>query len=114
MIRKLKLEIPLLLPHIPDECDGCVVRLQENLLARRGVSKAHVIRENGTARLCLHYDHDLVSLAEVRRAAEQAGAELTDRYRHESLPIDGMDCADCALVIEHSLQRLDGVLSASV
>jgi len=114
MIQKLKLEIPLLLPHIPDECDGCVVRLQENLLARRGVSKAHVIRENGTARLCLHYDHDLVSLTEVRRAAEQAGAELTDRYRHESLPIDGMDCADCALVIEHSLQRLDGVLSASV
>jgi Cd2+/Zn2+-exporting ATPase len=50
----------------------------------------------------------------VRRAAEQAGARLTDRYRHESLPIDGMDCADCALVIEHSLGRLDGVLTANV
>jgi Cd2+/Zn2+-exporting ATPase len=114
MIQKLQLEIPLLLPHIPDERDGCVIRLQEILLARRGISQAHVIHQNGGAHLCLHYDPNLVSLGEVRRAAEQAGAQLTDRYRHESLPIDGIDCADCALVIEHSLGRLEGVLNASV
>lgn len=114
MIQKLQLEIPLLLPQIPDEQDGCVTRLQEALTARRGVSRAHIKRENGVAHLCLHYDPGLVSLVEVRRTAEQAGAELTNRYRHQSLPIDGMDCADCALVIEHSLNRLDGVLSASV
>jgi Cd2+/Zn2+-exporting ATPase len=114
MIQKLQLEIPLLLPCIADEHDGCVTRLQEALLARRGVSHAHITHENGSALLCLHYDPDLVSLAEVRRAAEQAGAHLTDRYRHEALPIDGMDCADCALVIEHSLGRLGGVLTANV
>jgi Cd2+/Zn2+-exporting ATPase len=114
MIQKLQLEIPLLLPCIANEHDGCVTRLQQTLLARRGVSQAHVTHENGSALLCLHYDPDLVGLAEVRRAAEQAGAQLTDRYRHESLPIDGMDCADCALVIEHSLGRLDGVLTTNV
>jgi Cd2+/Zn2+-exporting ATPase len=114
MIQKLQLEIPLLLPCIADEHDGCVTRLQQTLLARWGVSHAHVTHDNGSALLCLHYDPDLVSLAEVRRAAEQAGAQLTDRYRHEALPIDGMDCADCALVIEHSLGRLDGVLTANV
>jgi Cd2+/Zn2+-exporting ATPase len=114
MIQKLKLEIPLLLPHAADECDGCVTRLQETLLNRRGVSEAHVTRENGSALLCLHYDPSQVSLAEVRRAADKVGAQLTDRYRHESLPIDGMDCADCALVIDHSLGRLDGVLNVSV
>ncbi|MEJ2555154.1 MAG: heavy metal translocating P-type ATPase [Anaerolineae bacterium] len=114
MIQKLQLEIPLLLPRIADEHDGCVTRLQETLLTRRGVSQAHVTHENGSALLCLHYDPALVGLAEVRRAAEQAGAQLTDRYRHEALPIDGMDCADCALVIEHSLGRLDGVLTANV
>ena len=114
MTQKLQLDIPLLLPHIPNEQDGCVDRLQEDLLARRGVNRAHVIRENGVACLCLHYDPSLLRLAEVRRAAEHAGAELTDRYRHEILPVDGMDCADCALVIEHSLGRLEGMLSASV
>jgi len=114
MIQKLRLEIPLLLPHIPDEQDGCVARLQETLSARRGVSQAHVVYDDGAARLCLHYDPELVSLAEMQRAAEQAGAELMDRYRHDVLPIDDMDCADCALVIEHSLGRLAGVLSAKV
>lgn len=114
MIQKLQLEIPLLLPEIADEQDGCVARLQENLLAHRGVSQAHVFRENGVACLCLHFDPGIVSLAKVRRTAEQVGAELTDRYRHESLSIKGMDCADCALVVEHSLARLDGVLNARV
>lgn len=114
MIQKLQLEIPLLLPDIPNERDSCVARLQEVLSAHRAVSKVHVIRENGTAQLCLHYDHDLLSLAEISRVAEQAGAELSGRYHHETLPIDGMDCADCAVVIEHSLGRLDGVLSATV
>jgi Cd2+/Zn2+-exporting ATPase len=114
MIQKLRLEIPLLLPHIADEQDGCVARLQEMLSARRGISQAHVVYDDGAACLCLHYDPELVSLAEMQRAAEQAGAELTDRYRHDVLPIDDMDCADCALVIEHSLGRLAGVLSAKV
>jgi Cd2+/Zn2+-exporting ATPase len=114
MIQKLQLEIPLLLPDIPNEQDGCVARLQQDLLARRGVNQAHVVRENGVACLCLHYDPDQLSLTEVRRAAEQVGAGLTERYRHEALPVDGMDCADCALVIEHSLGRLEGVLSAGV
>jgi Cd2+/Zn2+-exporting ATPase len=113
-MQKLQIEIPLLLPSITDEGDGCVARLQELLTTRRGVERAHVVQENGAARMCLHYDPVLVSLAEVRRAAEQAGGELTDRYRHEWLPVEGMDCADCALVLEHSLARLDGVLNARV
>ena len=74
MTEKLRLEISLLLPDIVDERDGCVVRLQEALSARPGVDEAHVVRENGSALLCLHYNPTLVSLVEVRGAAEQAGA----------------------------------------
>jgi Cd2+/Zn2+-exporting ATPase len=74
MIQKLQLEIPLLLPDIPNEQDGCVLLLQEDLLARRDVNHAHIKRENGVACLCLHYDPDLLSLTEVRRAAEQVAA----------------------------------------
>jgi Cd2+/Zn2+-exporting ATPase len=46
--------------------------------------------------------------------AEAAGAELSERYQHELMRIDGMDCSTCATVIEHALGRLDGVLEASV
>jgi len=50
----------------------------------------------------------------VQRIAERAGAAVTNRYHHDLLELDGMDCGDCALVVEHGLARLDGVLTASV
>ncbi len=110
----LQLEIPILLPGVEDERDQCVTRLQELLTGRKGLQRVHIAREDGSARLCLHYDPDLVSLAQVQRWAEQAGAQVSERYRHETLHITDMDCADCALSIEHILGRLDGILSVSV
>ncbi len=43
-----------------------------------------------------------------------AGAEITDRYCHETLRLTGMDCGDCAASIEHLLARLPGVVAVSV
>jgi Cd2+/Zn2+-exporting ATPase len=34
--------------------------------------------------------------------------------KQQILTIEGLDCSDCALVVEHSLSRMDGVLSARV
>lgn len=110
---KLSLDLSLVLPDIPDERDACVGRLTE-LLRGKGIDQAHVVREDGKARLCLHYDPARVGMAEVRRLATAAGASLAKRYAHESLRIDGMDCPTCADVIEHALVRLDGVLEAKV
>ncbi|MBX3592118.1 MAG: cadmium-translocating P-type ATPase [Burkholderiaceae bacterium] len=110
---KLSLDLSLMLPDIPDERDACVGRLTE-LLRGKGIDQAHVVREDGKARLCLHYDPARVGMAEVRRLATAAGASLAKRYAHESLRIDGMDCPTCADVIEHALVRLDGVLEAKV
>jgi Cd2+/Zn2+-exporting ATPase len=109
----LALDLALVLPGIPDEQDACVERLI-SLLQGKGVDQAHVVRENGKARLCLHYDPERFGLAEVRRLAVAAGASIGKRYVHEGLRIDGMDCATCADVIEHALGRLDGVLEAKV
>ncbi len=110
----LRLEIPLLLPGVADERDQCVARLQEQLGQRKEISQVHVRREDGRAWLCIHYDPNRVSLAQVKRWAQQAGAQVSDRYRHETVRIVGMDCPDCALSIEHVLGRLDGVLNVSV
>ena len=35
---------------------------------------------------------------------------MSDKSIKRKLALDGMDCSDCALVIEHRLERLDGVL----
>ena len=113
MIEKITLELSLILPDVPDERDACVGRLTE-LLQAEGLEKVHVIREDDTARLCLHYDAQRFSVSRVRELADAAGARIANRYRHESLRIDGMDCPTCATVIEHALQRTDGVLEVSV
>ena len=41
---KLKLDLALALPDIPDERDACVSRLAE-LLEVRGLDKVHLVRE---------------------------------------------------------------------
>ncbi len=113
MAEKLKLDLSLVLPDVADERDACVGRLTE-LLQAEGLEKVHLVREDGIARLCLHYDPQQFSVSRVRELAQAAGAKLGNRYRHENLRIDGMDCPTCATVIEHALQRTDGVLEASV
>lgn len=113
MTEKLKLDLPLVLPDIADERDACVGRLTR-LLQAEGLGMAHMVHEDGSARLCLHYDPQRFSVSRVRDLTQAAGAKIGDRFRHENLRVDGMDCPTCATVIEHALQRTDGVLEASV
>ncbi|MFC2029853.1 heavy metal translocating P-type ATPase [Chloroflexota bacterium] len=108
------LELPLLLPEVKDERDQCVARLLEVLDRRRGIEQAHVERTGGESLLCVHYDANLVGLAQVQRWAEQAGADVSRRYRHETFRLTGMDCPDCSLSIEHIMGRLAGILAVAV
>lgn len=113
MTEKLALDLPVVLPDTPDERDACVGRLTR-LLQAEGMEKVHLVHEAGGSRLCLHYDPQRYSLSRVRELAQAAGARIGKRFRHEMLRIGGMDCPTCAAVIEHALQRMDGVLEASV
>lgn len=113
MAEKLMLDLSLALPGIPDKRDACVERLIQ-LLQAEGMERVHVISQDDSARLCLHYDPERFSVSRVRELTQAAGARIDKRFHHENLRIDGMDCATCATVIEHALQRMDGVLEASV
>jgi Zn2+/Cd2+-exporting ATPase len=112
--KTIELEIPILLPGVENEADGCVARLETALQNQKGLNRVHIERGKQPVALCLHYDPNVVSLAEVTRMAERTGTGIVDRYHHELVPIEGMDCSDCAKVIEHSVGRIDGVLSANV
>ena len=114
MTGELELDIPILLPEIESDRDQCLARVQDLLASRRGIDHVHIHNDRAPAQLCLHYDSNVVSLAEVQRIAERAGAAVTNRFHHDLLELDGMDCGDCALVVEHGLMRLNGVLAASV
>lgn len=112
--RKVELEIPVYLPRVEDGRDGCLERLEVALSERKGIKRAHLERDASPPLLCVHYDPTQLSVVEVRRVAERAGARITNRYHHEFFLVEGMDCSDCSLVLEHGVARLDGVLSASV
>ena len=57
-------------------------------------------------------------LSDLRREfqglAQDAGARVAARYRHETIRIPDMDCGDCAQSIEHVMGRVPGVLSCAV
>lgn len=113
MAEKLALDLPVVLPDTPDERDACVGRLIR-LLQAEGMEKVHLVHEDGSSRLCLHYNPQRFSVSRVRELAQATGARIGNRFHHEFLRIEGMDCPTCAAVIEHALQRMDGVLEASV
>lgn len=112
--KKLKLDLELLLPHIADERDKCIERLEQVLRATRGISDVHIDKHETKVLLCLHYDSGLLTLSHLKRLTERAGATISNRYQHQLFPIVGMDCSDCTKVIEHGINRLDGVIDASV
>ncbi len=114
MEKTIELQIPVLLPGVKDEEDECLTRLEESLQNHKGILKAHLKREKNPVDLCLHYDPNLLSISEVQRLAERAGAQILNRYHHDTFQIEGMDCSDCSLTIEHSLRRMEGVLSVQV
>ncbi|MEW6086007.1 MAG: heavy metal translocating P-type ATPase [Chloroflexota bacterium] len=114
MEQTIDIDIPLLLPGVENEKDQCLVRLEAALQDKKGIIRAHVERDKSPVDLCLHYDPNLLTLSDVKRLAERAGAQIVNRYHHESIPIENMDCSDCSLVIEHSVGRMNGVLSVNV
>ncbi|MDP1716013.1 MAG: heavy metal translocating P-type ATPase [Anaerolineales bacterium] len=114
MEQTIDLEIQLLLPGIENEKDECLARLEASLQNYKGILRAHLERDKSPVDLCLHYDPNLLTLSDVKRLAKRAGTQIINRFHHESIPIENMDCSDCSLVIEHSVGRMDGVLSVNV
>jgi Cd2+/Zn2+-exporting ATPase len=112
--KTLQLEIPVVLPGVENSNDGCVGRLQERLNTQGGITQVHVAEENGAPILCLHYNPNLVPLARLERLVREQGAQITSRYRHEMLAIEGMAQGTNVANIESGVQRVPGVLDVTV
>ncbi|MEP0548111.1 MAG: heavy metal translocating P-type ATPase [Rhodothermales bacterium] len=114
MSETFRLDLPVLLPDIPDERDACVARLTDELAATEGVERAHVLpAENGVpARVCIHYDPGAVALPRIRRIAERTGARITGRYGHVLWEIDGLAHQRRARTVAERLKQQPGVVEA--
>jgi Zn2+/Cd2+-exporting ATPase len=111
---RAKIDLPLLLPEVPDARDACVERVEAMIQDIPGVVKTHVVSGEGNGdRLCVHFDPAMITLADVERRAHSAGADVTKRYGHVVLPIRAVDGEDAGRRIENTLLDTDGVLVAS-
>lgn len=113
-MKSVRIDLPVLLPEIPDARDACVQRLQALLSQRRGIEETHIVEEAGRCTVCLHYDADTIALDEVQRLAQAAGAEITERYGHRVWPLRAIAAEDAGRRIEETLAAVPGVIAASV
>lgn len=122
-----RLDLPLILPDVGDLQDACVARLTRLLERRDGVARVHVMRAGqadpgseggppavGEAQLCLHYDPERLTLAQITDLAEAAGAAVTGRFSHAVVPFRLVGTEDDGRRLESDLSRLPGVTAASV
>ena len=115
-MKKLQIEIPVLLPEVPDEKDQCVTRLTERLSGREGIDKVHVAdgKEREVPQLCFHYDPEKISIDRIQSLARQTGASLTEKFGHQLMEVEGIRHTRHARLIERNLREQKGILEASV
>lgn len=111
MLETRTIKLPVTLPKGFEDCARCVARLRDSLLGMEGVESVEV--DTGSSTMTLKYDPHLTPLEEVEKRARLVGVELSERYHHKTLDLQGLDCPDCALKLERGVGRMDGVLWVS-
>lgn len=106
------LTLPRFSADTPGGCPRCSARVADLLRELDGVQDVTVLTD--PMRISYQRDPSQRSRAEVEEATWQAVASIEQRYRHDSLSIEGMDCADCARKVERGVANLPGVEQASV
>jgi P-type Cu+ transporter len=98
------------LPVTGMTCANCSLTIERNLRRLDGVQEASV--NLATERASVIYDPSVVKEGDFLALIRDIGYDVATAKAE--LPITGMTCANCALTIERTLKRLDGVVSASV
>lgn len=109
----LRIDLPILLPDIPDIADTCVERLVCTLRSQPGVERVHIHTQDGAPnQLCVHYDPDALPLARIREFVTAAGAQVTERFGHGLWEVEGITHQRRAQTVVDQLRALPGVLEA--
>ena len=91
-------------------CAACSNRVERSLKKHPGIQEAAVNLANETARIT--FDASIVNPAEIIQVVKDTGYGVVQS--HVDLKLSGMSCAACAQRIEKVLNKLDGVLKATV
>ncbi len=109
----VQLDLAHLLPGETDDV-GRFEQLERQLEAVPGVVDVHLRKDQGFLQVCVHYDAAILNSDRVVATTRQVGARAAKRYLHKVWFVRNMTSAQCAVVIEYSLTRMPGILSANV
>ncbi len=112
MIDVQELPLPKLLPAESASCNQCLTRLRDLLRGTDGIADAELDQLSGVA--TVHYDPNVISLPALEDLVQREGAQMGEAYAHREVPVEGMDCADCALTLERGVGRMPGVTWVSI
>lgn len=112
-MKKLQIEIPVILPNAIDEKDQCIQKLLSQLKLEKGIDQVHV-NDSTPPEICIHYNPDVIGVKKVKQIAKQNGAILTHRYQHLIIELQGIRHPRNARRIEQALITKKGIISASV
>ncbi len=115
-MEKMKINLDVLLPEVPNERDECVSKTIAALQNRKGIEKVHVVAaESGKpAQLCFHYEPEAISVSEIEAIAKEAGASVTEQYGHMLFDVSGIRHVRHARIVESSIKEMPGIVSVSV
>lgn len=114
-MEKVKIDLHVLLPDIPDEQDACVQRIIAEMSHRKGIDQVHIVpaRKFAKSLLCFHYNPQIISIEAVQKLAEKTGAKITHRYRHLIFEVEGIRHQRQTKLVEAILKDEKGVLSVA-
>jgi Cu+-exporting ATPase len=98
------------LPITGMTCANCALTVERSLKKVEGVSEAGV--NFATERASVIFDPAMLQTRDLVKQVEDAGYGVVTA--HVELPVTGMTCANCVATVERTLNRLPGVIEASV
>ncbi len=104
--------MPRLATDDPDGCLLCATRVANRLREEFGILQVEV--DPAPARLTFTFDSAALTADRINSVAVESATEMSSRFVHEVIPVEGMDCANCAQKIEIGVGRIDGVEQCAV
>jgi len=102
--------VRLELPVTGMSCASCAAKVQKGLSGQIGVSNTNVNFATGRATLDMHPDQ--ASLDDIVATIRSSGYNVS--AARVQVPLQGIQCASCVQTVEKAVNKLPGVLKASV
>ena len=112
----MQIDLPDVLPDVPDSEDPCVRRLLASVGEREGVLRAHLIAaaSGKPATLCVHFDPEEINRSHLREVILTTGTRLCEQFGHATWTTPSISGAQEAEKAAEMLDRVPGVVGAEV